>query len=261
MARCLRWATAPSAAARSSGAGWGIPVRGVGLRAFVHALEPSVRGGLVRGCRHRGCPSGSEPVVGGQRGAGPGSVDERARERWASAPSVRRSVGHGDGDRRTRVPACRRPLARPVRNNLNWSPSALLARCPDGPPASPAGSRGRAASLTVRRHCSSDVARAGSARRLTRDRRAERAAEPVELARLRRWLRTAKGQRTFATLAQQAASGKLPVSSYARTSHATPGTAGACSSTGSARPSPAATRTAQPSWAGRSGRRRGGTTR
>jgi hypothetical protein len=258
MARCLRWATAPSAAARSSGAGWGIPVRGVGLRAFVHALEPSVRGGLVRGCRHRGCPSGSEPVVGGQRGAGPGSVDERARERWASAPSVRRSVGHGDGDRRTRVPACRRPLARPVRNNLNWSPSALLARCPDGPPASPAGSRGRAASLTVRRHCSSDVARAGSARRLTRDRRA---AEPVELARLRRWLRTAKGQRTFATLAQQAASGKLPVSSYARTSHATPGTAGACSSTGSARPSPAATRTAQPSWAGRSGRRRGGTTR
>lgn len=33
-------------------------------------------------------------------------------------------------------------MERQVRNNLDWSPSALLARCPDGPPASPAGAAG-----------------------------------------------------------------------------------------------------------------------
>lgn len=39
-----------------------------------------------------------------------------------------------------------------------------------------------------------------------------RAAEPVELARLRGWLRAAKGRRTFAALARRADAGKLPVS-------------------------------------------------
>jgi hypothetical protein len=39
-----------------------------------------------------------------------------------------------------------------------------------------------------------------------------RAAEPVQLARLRGWLRTAKGRRTFAALARRADAGKLPVS-------------------------------------------------
>ncbi|WP_324790412.1 hypothetical protein [Streptomyces sp. H51] len=39
-----------------------------------------------------------------------------------------------------------------------------------------------------------------------------RAAEPVELAQLRGWLRAAKGRRTFAALARRAAAGKLSVS-------------------------------------------------
>ncbi|MFF9206605.1 hypothetical protein ACF1AE_33450 [Streptomyces sp. NPDC014986] len=39
-----------------------------------------------------------------------------------------------------------------------------------------------------------------------------RAAEPVELARLRGWLRAAKGRRTFAALARRADARKLPVS-------------------------------------------------
>ncbi|MFI2415733.1 hypothetical protein [Streptomyces sp. NPDC018947] len=39
-----------------------------------------------------------------------------------------------------------------------------------------------------------------------------RAAEPVELARLRGWLRAAKARRTFAALARRADAGKLPVS-------------------------------------------------
>ncbi|MEU9985180.1 hypothetical protein [Streptomyces sp. NPDC050856] len=39
-----------------------------------------------------------------------------------------------------------------------------------------------------------------------------RAAEPVELARLRGWLRAAKGRCTFAALARRADAGKLPVS-------------------------------------------------
>ncbi|MGA5114923.1 hypothetical protein [Streptomyces pseudogriseolus] len=39
-----------------------------------------------------------------------------------------------------------------------------------------------------------------------------RTAEPVELARLRGWLRAAKGRHTFASLARRADAGKLPVS-------------------------------------------------
>lgn len=86
---------------------------------------------------------------------------------------------------------------------------------PIPPGADPARGRRGPAARRPSRGPAAGRRRRARRRHRRRSRVSRRAAEPMELTRLPGWLRTAKGRRTFATLARQAAAGKLPVSPYA----------------------------------------------